>query len=79
MEAIDTIYKMWPVALASVTLIVWLIRLEGRTNHGERQMAKLEGKHEALESGIVGELTEIKIKLATIFERLPTKQRIKED
>lgn len=59
--------------LAFVSVVVWLVRLEGRVNANEKSndrtqedVNQLRVKHEALDSGLVKELTQIKITLARI-------------
>lgn len=46
--------------------VVWLVRLEGRVNYHERELAALETKHTDLTNGIVKELSEVKQALARI-------------
>jgi hypothetical protein len=50
--------------------IVWLIRLEGKTNYNERAIEKLEVKHDALDNKIVEKLSVIEKSLAKIEGRL---------
>ena len=67
--------------LAFVSVVVWLVRLEGKVNATEKandrtqeDVNQLRIKHEALDSGLVKELTQIKITLARIEGFMSTKK-----
>ncbi len=67
MEATVTLF------IAAIGYIVWLVRLEGRinaidiaNNRTQKDVDDLRIRHEALDSGLVKQLTEIKVTLAEI-------------
>ena len=60
-----------------VTIVAWLIRLEGRVGYGEKltkanekSLDELRAKHEALDSKIVEKLSNVERSLAKIEGRL---------
>jgi hypothetical protein len=68
-----TVSDLWPMILASVLLIVWLVRLEGRVNQGdkdqeatEKRVDALTIKHENLDSNMMKSLMEVRESLARI-------------
>jgi len=63
---IDPVYAL----MVLVGLIVWFSRLEAKTNRNEKDIAKLELKHDTLESELVKDLNEVKQTLARIEGQL---------
>ena len=59
--------------LSIIGFIVWLVRLEGKTNHNDKRLAHVEAQVENLESGLVKEMTEVKQALARIEGYLKAK------
>ncbi len=55
-----------PIAMPIVGVVVWLIRLEGKTNYAAKGLDKLETKHDALESKIVDKLSIIEKSISKI-------------
>jgi len=53
-----------------IGLVVWFSRLESKTNRNEKDIAKLESKHDTLESELVKDLNEVKQALARIEGQL---------
>ena len=66
MDAIQTISAIWPVVTALIGLIVWLVRLEGKVSHSEKQLDALQIKHESLDSKVVEQLADVRESLARI-------------
>lgn len=61
------------IIISAIGFIVWLVRLEGKissveeaNNRTQKDVDELRIKHEALDSDLVKQLTEIKITLAKI-------------
>ena len=65
--------------LSIVGLIVWLVRLEGKTIQNEKRLSHLETEVEAMNSGLVKELTEVKQALARIEGYLKAKSELNND
>ncbi len=75
-----TFFKYTQEIIAIVAVIVWLIRLEGRVSYVDRLLIEaqkdvdvLRTKLELLDSKIVIELSEVKIILARLEERIVKK------
>lgn len=66
----EQIVSLFGIAVVLVGFIVWLIRLEGKTNYNERMIEKLEIKHDALDNKIVEKLSVIEKSLAKIEGRI---------
>lgn len=49
-----------------VGLIIWFTRLESKTNRNEKDISKIEKKHDNLESKLIDELSDVKQSLARI-------------
>lgn len=72
--------NFWPILMSAIGTIIWLIRLEGRVNQGDRDHISTEklivsvdkridvvvGKHDALESKVLQQLSEVRESLARI-------------
>lgn len=56
----------WHILLTLVGLIVWFVRLEGKTLNNDRRLTHAEHQMETMESGIVKEMSEVKQALARI-------------
>lgn len=56
-----------------IGVVVWLVRLEGKTLNSERRIAHVEAEVEAMNSGLVKELGEVKQSLARIEGYLKAK------
>lgn len=52
--------------ISLISLVVWLIRLEGKVIHQEKIVGSLQTKVETIDSELVKELTAIKVTLAKI-------------
>jgi hypothetical protein len=72
-EAIREIESHWQAILTFVALIVWLVRLEGKTMNNEKRLDHAEQQLDNLESGLVKELGEVKQSLARIEGYLKAK------
>ena len=77
MTYLEAIKVLWPLVIAFVSLVVWLIRLEGRVNFIEvfgketqKDVDKLRNEHDALHSKMLHEIMEVKQSLARIEGRL---------
>jgi len=77
MEFIKFIDTFWPLFVASVGALVWLVRLEGKVSSNLKSIERLdnwaglmEEKHSNLDSKIVNELSEIKQSLARLEGKL---------
>jgi hypothetical protein len=64
---------LWPLILAAIALIVWLVRLEGRVSgirswvrSLEKRTDALQIKHEQLDSKTVQQLSDVRESLARI-------------
>ncbi|RTL05256.1 hypothetical protein EKK58_08335 [Candidatus Dependentiae bacterium] len=73
MEVANLVSNFWPLITAFIGLIVWLVRLEGKGQVNERDIArntmeieKLNVKHESLDSKVVEQLATVKESLARI-------------
>lgn len=65
-DAIRILADLWPVVLSIVGVIVWLVRLEGKTNQTEKRVEILQTKHDALDSKTVEQLAQVRESLARI-------------
>lgn len=70
------------ILLAVLGFVVWLVRLEGKTNHVERlaleaqkDVDNLRVKHESLDSKIVEQLGEVRESLARLEGALGVKKK----
>jgi hypothetical protein len=63
----------WQVVAGAIGLIVWLVRLEGKTLNTEKRLDHAEQQLDNLESGLVKELAEVKQSLARIEGYLKAK------
>lgn len=73
MDLLSFINNYWPIMSASIGLIVWLVRLEGKTSNNEKSIERvekqadaLEIKHEQLDSKLVQQLAAVREALARI-------------
>jgi len=73
MDLLSFINNYWPIMSASIGLIVWLVRLEGKTSNNEKAIERvekqadaLEIKHEQLDSKLVQQLAAVREALARI-------------
>lgn len=66
---IDPIYAI----VTFIGLIVWFSRLESKTNRNEKDIQKIENKHDALESSLIKDLSEVKQALARIEGQISNK------
>ena len=66
-------HEHWPEITALVGFIVWLVRLEGKTDNNDKRAGHMEVQMENLESGLVKELGEVKQALARIEGYLKAK------
>lgn len=81
MDALLALSEAWPLVVAAVGVIVWLVRLEGRVNQGdkdheatEKRMDILTTKHDHLDSKVVKELSNVRESLARIEGALGVRQ-----
>jgi hypothetical protein len=58
---------------ALIGLIVWLVRLEGKTLNNDKRLCHLEAEVESMHNGIQKELTQVKEALARIEGYLKAK------
>lgn len=63
----------WQEIVSMIGLVVWLVRLEGKTLNNERRLDHCEVQMENLESGLVKEMSEVKQALARIEGYLKAK------
>ena len=73
MDLLSFLNTYWAIMAAIVGLIVWLVRLEGKTSANEKaiervekQVDSLEIKHEQLDSKLVQQLAAVREALARI-------------
>ena len=73
MDLLSFLNTYWTIMAAIVGLIVWLVRLEGKTSANEKaiervekQVDSLEIKHEQLDSKLVQQLAAVREALARI-------------
>lgn len=57
---------LWQVIVTIVGLVVWFTRLEAKTTRNETDIDRLSKKHDALESELIKDLSEVKQSLARI-------------
>jgi hypothetical protein len=57
----------------TIAVIVWLVRLEGKTKNNEKRIDHLSVQVETMESGLVREMSEVKQALARIEGYLKAK------
>ena len=73
----EKLVEVWPIALGGIGFVVWLVRLEGRAMHAkeildqrfhdcEKRIDALQVKHDALDSKIVEQLSEVRESLARL-------------
>lgn len=73
----EKLVEIWPIALAAVGFIVWLVRLEGKSiytkeisdqkfHEFDKRINALQIKHDALDSKIVDQLSEVRESLARL-------------
>lgn len=82
MEALKNLLDFWPVILAIVGVIVWLVRLEGKVEHLTEKHtllredhAKTSAKVETLESDVFEKLSGVEKSLARIEGFLGVKNK----
>ena len=70
---IATITSIWPIILSLIGFIVWLVRVEGRINFNDKEIARIEKKidtleikHHNLDSRLVEQLAQVRESLARI-------------
>ena len=73
MDLLSFINNYWPIMSAAIGLIVWLVRLDGKTSNNEKAIERvekqadaLEIKHEQLDSKLVQQLAAVREALARI-------------
>jgi hypothetical protein len=73
METLKILIELWPIIFPIILSIVWMIRLEGKTNYNlklteqnERSLDELRIKHENLDSKVVEKLSGIEKSLARV-------------
>lgn len=73
MEVLSFLNNYWQLIGAIIGLIIWLVRLEGKTSSNEKaidrvekQVDALEIKHEQLDSKLVQQLAAVREALARI-------------
>lgn len=69
----DLLNNYWQIILSVGGFGVWLVRLEGKSNHNDKRLSHLEVQVENLESGLVKEMSEVKQALARIEGYLKAK------
>lgn len=81
MDVLKFINEYWTLFAASFGLVIWLIRLEGKTNNNEKAIERvenqvdiLETKHENLDSKLVQQLSDVRESLARIEGALAIKK-----
>lgn len=67
------ISEYWQAITSIVALVVWLVRLEGKTLNNDKRLTHVETQVENLESGLVKEMSEVKQALARIEGYLKAK------
>lgn len=65
-EALDTVSKLWPVVISLIGLVGWLVRIEANVAVLKQELARLQGKHDALDSEVMKSIIEVKQQLARI-------------
>ncbi len=65
-----TLDQYLQLSLVVLGFIIWLIRLEGKVRYLDRDLSRLEVKHDALDSQIVRDLVRIRESLAHIEGKL---------
>ncbi len=68
MESI--ILKFWPVILALISVIAWLIRLESRVKEHTQSICRIEGSQEKNIDKLTDKLDRVDEKLSTLGERI---------
>ncbi len=64
------IFKYWPVILALVSVIAWLIRLESRVKEHSRTICRIEESQEKNIDKLTDKLDRVEEKLSTLGERI---------
>lgn len=62
------------VITSIIGLIVWFSRLESKTMRNEKDIARMQEKHETLESELIKDLNEVKLALARIEVKMEKKE-----
>jgi hypothetical protein len=70
---VSWVHEHWQEIISLLGLIVWLVRMEGKTTHNEKRISHLETQVETMESGLVKEMSEVKQALARIEGYLKAK------
>lgn len=68
-----SLHTYWQEALAFVSLVVWIVRLEGKTLNNDKRLSHMEQQVANLESGLVKEINEVKQALSRIEGYLKAK------
>lgn len=82
MDVLKFINEYWSILVAMIGLVVWLVRLEGKTDNNEKYIERvekqtdaLEIKHEQLDSKLVQQLADVRESLARIEGALAIKNK----
>ena len=70
---IEDVLKYWPLILAILGLIIWLVRLEGLAKQNTKDLDRMQTqheslslRHESLDSKVVEQLAQVREALARI-------------
>ena len=83
-EAVDIVASLWPMFIASLGVVIWLVRLEGQVSNNrelvlgcQKDVDDLRIRHESLDSKVVEQLAQVRESLARIEGALGVKEREK--
>lgn len=82
MQELKAIEELWHVIAVGIGALIWLVRLEGRVNQGDKDHASnmksievLTAKHEGLDSRLVSQMADVRESLARIEGALGVKRQ----
>lgn len=61
------------IAMAAISAVVWLVRLEGRINLSDRLIAAMERRMEGLEGRIISELRDLRADIKAVSDKIDHK------
>lgn len=62
------------VVSSIIGLVVWFTRLEAKTSRNEKDIAKMQDKHDNLEAKLITDLNDVKLALARIEGQMGIKK-----
>jgi hypothetical protein len=72
-DTVQLLSEAWPILISVVGLIAWLVRLESQVQAMRVEHEQLKTRHEALDSKVMEQLTQVRESLARIEGKLGVK------